>query len=126
MHPNAPQYALASQCAASMTSRNYDFQRALYSKAARGDSVIRNAAHLVGLETAALEKCIKSKRFQDVVVKGDAIAAAKLGVSGTPAFVIGQTARMIKGPIIRGAYPTEIFTATIDSALIRKVAILAR
>jgi protein-disulfide isomerase len=125
MHPNAQQYALASQCAATMTPRIYDFQRALYSKAARGDSVIRNAAHVAGLDTAALDGCIRSKRFQEVV-KGDAVAAAKLGISGTPAFVIGQTAKMVKGPIIRGAYPTEVFTATIDSALSRKIAFLAR
>jgi protein-disulfide isomerase len=117
MHSNAMSYAHAAVCADGLTKKNRTFQDALYvPRASAFDSTVAAAALAADVPTTLLLDCIASKR-SDKRIQADIAAANELGVSGTPSFVVGLTASKIRGRILRGAYPAEVFIATIDSLL---------
>ncbi len=78
-------------------------------------------AEALGLETAKFTECLESGRHVKSV-RRDMAQAAKVGATGTPAFVLGITSAgdptKVRGlRFIRGAQPFATFKATIDNAL---------
>jgi len=70
---------------------------------------LKKYATEVGLDAAALEAALSSNQYE-AAVKADVAAAQKVGVSGTPSFVIN-------GQLVVGALPIEAFKKAVDKAL---------
>lgn len=112
MHPEALPAAEAAHCAGEQDAY-WKFHDALFS----GQYTLSRTAYEqyaadMGLDTAAFTACLDDQRYQDEV-KADADDAARLGLNGTPSFVIN-------GRILIGALPFEDFKAIIDEELAAK------
>ena len=84
-------------------------------------------AEALGLDVPAFEECLASGRHASGV-RRDMREAAKVGVTGTPSFVLGTTdpedPKKVKGlKFIRGAKSFATFKTEIDSALPRGAAV---
>jgi protein-disulfide isomerase len=82
---------------------------------------IDERAKALGLDTAKLDACMASTRFDDVIQRASD-DAAKMNIDGTPTFVIGRIGPngnmvSVKKTII-GAQPFEAFKAAIDPLLL--------
>ena len=66
-------------------------------------------ATAVGADPAALEQCLADQRYASEV-DADFREARRIGLSGTPAF-------LIDGKLLSGAQPTEVFVKVLDRAL---------
>jgi protein-disulfide isomerase len=81
---------------------------------------IDESAKALGVDTAKLDTCMASTRFNDVIQRSSE-DAAKMNIDGTPTFVIGTIGPnghvlSVKKTII-GAQPFEAFKAAIDPLL---------
>ena len=64
-------------------------------------------AQTAGLDPAALKKCVSSGKYTKAI-QHDIQEATKLGINGTPAFVVGKsTPKGVSGEMLMGArtYP---------------------
>lgn len=78
-------------------------------------------AEAVGLDVGAFETCLDSGKYEEEV-KRDAAEARKIGVTGTPGFVVAKTdpsdpAKVTGIAFLNGAKPLSAFQAEIDKAL---------
>lgn len=111
IHPHAQKAAEAAHCAAEQ-GKFWEYHDLLFEK----QDVLPNADHgehakALGLETAAFQECIDSRKYKEKVERNYA-DGVKAGVSGTPAF-------FINGRLLSGAQPLEAFKAVIDEELDR-------
>jgi protein-disulfide isomerase len=112
MHPEAVPAAEAAHCAGDQNAY-WKFHDALFSgQYTLGRAAYEQYAADLGLDTAAFTTCLDDHRYQDEV-NTDAADAARLGLSGTPSFVIN-------GRILVGALPYGDFKAIIDEELAAK------
>ena len=112
MHAEAVPAAEAADCAGeqgaywkyhdALFSQQYGLNQAAYQKYAAD----------LGLDTKAFNTCIASNKFLSEV-QADASDAAKVGINGTPSFVVN-------GRIMVGALPIADFKAVIDEELAAK------
>jgi protein-disulfide isomerase len=108
-HPNAQSAAEASRCAAEqgkfweMHDRMFENQKAL-----SVDNYKKWAGEL-GLDTAKFNTCVDNKAYATAVVE-DMEEAAKIGVQGTPMFIIN-------GEVLVGAQPMAAFENVIKKYL---------
>jgi protein-disulfide isomerase len=111
-HPDAWPAAEASMCAAEQ-DRFWPFHDRLFANQDKlaVDALKQHAADL-GLDTAAFNACVDSRRHQ-AAVQADTEAAQALGVSGTPAF-------FVNGRPLSGAQPFPRFKEVIDEELQRR------
>ena len=117
-HPQAFRAAEALYCAADqnklleMRDEHYDNQKAL-----DVDSLKRMAAK-IGLDAGAFNKCMDEKKHESRVNE-DMKKAQAAGVGGTPGFVIARSATgaTVKGKVVSGAQPTEVFAGEIEGLL---------
>jgi len=108
-HPESLPAAEAAHCAGEQGAY-WKFHDALFSgQYALGRAAYEQYAADLGLDTAAFTSCLDDHRNQ-AEVKADAADAARLGLTGTPSFVIN-------GRILIGALPFEDFKAIIDQEL---------
>lgn len=79
---------------------------------------IKKWAAKIGLDTAKFNQCFDSGKYKQEVQKDIADGSAA-GVSGTPAFFIGQSSDdwMINGILVSGAQPFSAFKVIIDKEL---------
>ena len=121
LHPNARPAHIAAECADEQ-GKFWDYHDILFEKqsewnrlaAADLQSTLTLYASDLGLQSSAFENCLKSEKIADEVQK-DALDAAKIGATGTPAFYIGnEKDGFIK---ISGAQPFANFQAAIDAQL---------
>lgn len=72
----------------------------------------------VGVDMAPFRACLDSAKYADGLRKG-VDAARALGISGTPTFVIGRTARgeVVEGVKVVGAQPSGNFEREIEALL---------
>jgi predicted DsbA family dithiol-disulfide isomerase len=68
----------------------------------------------VGLDAPRFQGCLDERRFKDKV-ESDLQAARKIGISGTPAFVVN-------GVLLSGAQPADEFYQVIDAELAKPAA----
>src|SRR5258707_1009715 len=72
------------------------------------------------LDMTAFRGCLSDKKYTSAIQK-DTADAGTLGISGTPSFVIGKTAKdEIAGVRIVGAVPYTVFESAIKDLLSRK------
>ncbi len=111
-HPESLPAAEAADCAGEQNAY-WKFHDDLFSgQYALGRAGYEQYAADLGLDTAAFTACLDDHRYQ-AEVKADAADAARLGLNGTPSFVIN-------GRILIGALPLEDFKAIIDEELAAK------
>ena len=93
----------------------FDNQREL------GVDNLKAFAATIGLDTAAFNECLDSKKYRNRV-NGDIASGAKFGVRGTPGFVLGLTDpddpdKANMSVYIKGAQSFDNFKQAIDGLL---------
>jgi protein-disulfide isomerase len=120
-HPNAPAAAMAARCAGDQ-HKFWEMRAAMMLDTATdlGPDSILKYGQKTGLDMTAFGGCLKDKKYTSAIQK-DAADAGALGISGTPSFVIGKTAKdEIAGIRIVGAVPYAVFDSTIKDLLLSK------
>jgi len=120
-HPNAPGAAVAARCAGEQ-NKFWEMRDAMMLDTATdlGPESILKYGQKANLDMTAFSACLKDKKFTEAIKK-DTADAASLGISGTPSFVIGKTAKdEIAGVRIVGAVPFAVFDSTIKEMLTAK------
>lgn len=78
---------------------------------------ITKSASDLKLEPKAFAACAASTKY-DAEIKAETAEGAKLGVGGTPTFIIGRTtATAVEGPMMVGALPYAQFDAKLKALL---------
>jgi protein-disulfide isomerase len=116
-HPQALPAARASRCAGEQ-GKYYEMRLALLHNAARlSPATIAATAEGLKLDMGAFTPCASSTRF-DADIKRDLEVGMKLGIEGTPSFVLGRTTPTgVSGILIVGAQPFQTFDAKIKEQL---------
>lgn len=120
-HPNAPAAAMAARCAGEQ-HKFWEMRDAMMLDTATdlGPDSILKYGQKTNLDMTAFGGCLKDKKYTSAIQK-DAADAGALGISGTPSFVIGKTAKdEIAGIRIVGAVPYAVFDSTIKDLLLSK------
>jgi protein-disulfide isomerase len=111
-HPESLPAAEAANCAGEQGAY-WKFHNALFSGQYQlGRGAYEKYAADLGLDTASFTACLDDHHTQ-AEVKADAAEAARLGLNGTPSFVIN-------GLIFIGAHPFADFKTIIDAELAAK------
>jgi protein-disulfide isomerase len=119
MHQFAEPAARAAPCVAQQDAEKYwRFHDAVFEAQSRlSDSTLVGIASGLGLDRGRFESC-KSSDAVAKLVRRDADEAAQVGLTGTPAFVIGRAVNgKVTGVVIRGAFPLSNFRQAIEGAL---------
>jgi len=117
-HPNAPGAAVAARCAGEQ-NKFWEMRDAMMLDTATdlGTESILKYGQKTNLDMTAFSACLKDKKFTEAIKK-DTADAGSLGISATPSFVIGKTAKdEIAGVRIVGAVPFAVFDSTIKEML---------
>lgn len=77
-----------------------------------GEKYLKDTAKFVGLDMKKMNAYLKTKKAQ-ILINEDLEDAKKLGIEGTPYFLINNM-------IIRGALPHDLFKSAVDMALEQK------
>ena len=121
-HPNAPGAAVAARCAGEQ-HKFWEIREAMMLDKASSDlgpDALLKYGEKTNLDMTAFGACLKDKRFTAAIQK-DTADAGTLGISGTPSFVIGKTAKdEIAGVRIVGAVSYSVFDSTIKDLLSAK------
>jgi len=119
-HPQAMPAARAARCAAEQ-GKYYEMRLSLLRNASKlSPEFIAATAQGLKLDMAAFTPCASSTRF-DAAIKRDMDVGMKLGIEGTPSFVLGRTTPTgVSGVLVVGAQPFEVFDAKIKEQLSAK------
>jgi protein-disulfide isomerase len=120
-HPNAPAAAMAARCAGEQ-HKFWEMRDAMMLDTATdlGPDSILKYGQKTNLDMTAFRGCLSDKKYTSAIQK-DTADAGTLGISGTPSFVIGKTAKdEIAGIRIVGAVPYSVFASTIKDLLTAK------
>ncbi len=124
-HVNAHKEAEAAECARSQSNdaTYFKFHDQIFSQTTSNGtglalSKLPLIAQNLGLNVGQFKQCLDSDKFSDEVDKDIADGTAA-GVSGTPAWFIGQSSKdgVINGTLIVGAQPFSVFKTIIDQEL---------
>jgi protein-disulfide isomerase len=121
LHPRAEAASEAALCAGEQDNY-WGMHDALFNdQRATSDEDFQRFAGELGLDVEAFAGCLAEDRYLDQI-RSDQVEGQKLGISGTPSFVLGltdpddpQTVHLTR--FIRGAQPLPTFTAAIDGLL---------
>lgn len=117
LHPHAMAAARAARCAGEQ-GKFWEMRLTLVRNAnvLSPDFITRTAGDLK-LDTKAFAACTASSKH-DAEIQSEMSEGAKLGIDGTPTFVIGRTTpNGIQGPMIVGALPYAQFDAKLKELL---------
>jgi protein-disulfide isomerase len=108
-HPNAMQAANAGRCAGEQ-GRFWEMRDGMNSNPGKLDiNSLLSYAQELQLDGMAFRGCVESQRYKDAILK-DILLAQKIGVNGTPSFVLGRSAPDgVDGELIVGAMPYSFF-----------------
>jgi uncharacterized protein (TIGR02246 family) len=120
VHPRAAAAAAAGACAESFGKRWPMTEKLLRDPVALSDEDLRRYAREIGLDGPAFDRCVADPATAAKIRRGSD-EAFRMGIQGTPIFVIGVRApgerKVHAVRKIAGAYPFEVFQATIDGIL---------
>jgi protein-disulfide isomerase len=117
-HPNARPAALAVRCAGEQ-GKFWEMRHGVTLNAtALGREVYDRLAGELGLDAGRFAACIAADQHRAAIDR-DVAEAQKVGVTGTPTFVLGPTAAgtSVEGQRIVGALPFSTFDAQIKALL---------
>jgi protein-disulfide isomerase len=116
-HPNAPGGAVAARCAGEQDKFWEMRDKLLVSSADLSPASLLNYGKQINLDMTAFGACLNDKKYATAIQK-DVADASTLGISGTPSFVVGKTAKdQISGVRIVGAVPYSVFDTAIKNQL---------
>lgn len=118
-HPQAMPAARAARCAGEQ-GKFWELRYTLMRNAnlLSPDYITKTAADLK-LDTKAFASCIASAKF-DAEIQADMQEGTRIGVTGTPTFVLGRTtAASVEGPVIVGALPYVTFDTKLKDLIAR-------
>jgi len=119
-HPQAMPAARAARCAGDQ-GKFWEMRMSLMRNAnlLSADYITKTAADLK-LDTKAFAGCTASTKF-DPEILADLQEGARIGITGTPTFVIGKTTTpSMEGPMVVGALPYAQFDAKLKDLLAGK------
>jgi len=121
LHPRAHAASVAVLCAGDQGDYWGMHDAVFNDQKAREDEDFKAMADSLGLDAAEFSTCLSSKQF-DEQIKADQEEGRKLGISGTPSFVMGLTdpkdsSKVHLTKFIRGAQPYNSFAAAVDELL---------
>jgi protein-disulfide isomerase len=116
-HPNARPAAIAVRCAGEQ-GKFWEMRHAVTLNATTlGAPTYARLAAELGLDTEQFSACVAADRHGDAIDR-DITEATKVGVTGTPSFVLGPTTPgSVEGLRIVGAQPFPVFEARIKALL---------
>jgi protein-disulfide isomerase len=122
LHPDAYRSHEAASCAADQ-GKFWELHAKLFETPLRTIEQLVPLGQSVGLDATALRACLESGKHSQAV-RDSVTRIQKLGISGTPAFLIGRTPAN-GGPIkvsklVEGAQPYSAFKAALDEVLAGK------
>jgi protein-disulfide isomerase len=114
IHPQAVRAAEAAKCAAEQDAFQamHDIlfeQQGAWSGNGNADALFEQFADEIGIENGQFIECMESKRMEPLIL-AELEEGARLGVNGTPAFVIN-------GHLMSGAQPYPVFEDAIEQFL---------
>lgn len=121
LHRNAKNASMAALCAGDQ-DKYWEMHNMLFENQRELDvDNLKAFAGKIGLDTATFSECLDSKKYEKRV-NADVAMGAKLGVRGTPAFVLGltdpdDTNKANMSVYIKGAQPFDNFKQAIDNLL---------
>ena len=121
LHPRAMAASKAALCAGDQ-GKYWEMSAALFNdQKANTDEAFQKMAGDLGLDAADFTECLGSDKHM-AQIKADQAESQKLGISGTPSFVLGLTDPKDPNKVhltkfIRGAQPITAFAAAIDELL---------
>jgi len=108
IHPGAVRAAEAARCAGEQ-NEFWGYRHALFELERVTNDVHSDVAKSLSLDYEAWSACVDSGKYV-AAVEADRVEANKLGIKGTPAF-------LINGVLLSGAQPKESFTSLIEAEL---------
>jgi len=123
--PAATREAMAAECAGEQGGDEiyYQFHDKIYEQSpGNGQGISEEKLAEIGvglgLDKGELKNCIADKEFSEEVKK-DAQDAGRVGISGTPGFVVGKLSEdgSVEGVVISGAQPYSVFENAIEQLL---------
>ncbi len=124
-NPAAEREAIAAECAREQGRDDvyYQYHDSIFETSpgnGKGISVkgLVKLAGEIGLNKDQFESCLEEEKYKDEVSK-DAADAAKVGINGTPGFVVGKLDESgnVEGMIVSGAQPYSAFQRAIEEYL---------
>ncbi|MBI2079763.1 thioredoxin domain-containing protein [Candidatus Micrarchaeota archaeon] len=120
-HPAAPKAAEAAECSRDQNKWEEMHNKMFAEQEKQGPNTVsfseddmKKWAEEIGLDSTKFNECLDSGKYADEVQK-DFIDGNSIGVSGTPAFLIGKRGGDAQ-PLV-GAQPYSVFKQAIDSML---------
>ena len=119
LHPDAFRSHEAASCAADQ-GKFWELHAKLFEQPARSIDQLVPMAQAAGLDSAAFRACMESGKHSQAV-KDSVARIQKLGINGTPAFLIGRTPtggqpmKVVK--YVEGAQPYAAFKSAFDELL---------
>ena len=116
-HPQALPAAKAARCAGEQ-GRFWEMRLTLVRNASRlAPAFITTTAEGLKLDMKAFAACTASTRF-DADIRRDTATALRIGIEGTPSFVLGRTTpKGVDGVLVVGAQSFQTFDAKIKALL---------
>ena len=119
LHPDAYRSHEAASCAADQ-GKFWELHAKLFEAPVRTVDQLISAGQSAGLDASRLRSCLESSKHAQEVQ--DSVARIqKMGISGTPVFLIGRTpsgnAPVKVSKVLEGAQPYEEFQKAIDEVL---------
>jgi protein-disulfide isomerase len=119
-HPNAFRAAEAAHCAAEQGKFWEAHDRFFANQNALNPNDWPQHEQALGLETEKFNQCLTSGKYDDEI-NNDIDAAQRVGINGTPAFLVGvispDNQHLSVRKVIMGAEPYESFKQTLDELL---------
>ncbi len=117
IHDQAMPAAVAARCAGQQ-GQFWQVHEALLGRTdPLSADMIRTIAQRHGVGIEAFERCRQDPRTE-ASIEDDMAEAERIGVTGTPGFVIGAArGGKVEGVVVVGAQPAKAFSAKIDAAL---------
>jgi protein-disulfide isomerase len=111
-HARAFRAAEAARCAGDQ-GRFWEMRDLLVSTGKLDEEDIMAHARQLKLDLKAFSACLSEGKHR-TAIQQDILEAARLGVNGTPGFVIGRsTPEGVEGEILMGAHPLAVFEAKL-------------
>ena len=122
-HKEADEAAIAAECAREQ-DKFLELHLLLYIRQkAQTSTDLKNYAREIKVRSPEkFDKCLDSEKFRGMVEQ-DIKDGSKLGITGTPGFLIGAfnpNTGEIKGEVLSGAQPYNVFKKTMDKYLSRQ------
>ena len=122
LHPDAFRSHEAASCASDQ-GKFWELHTKLFEKPVRTIDELVPIGQAAGLNGDAFRACLESGKHAEEV-KDSVARIQKMGISGTPAFLIGRTPSgkepMTVSKFVEGAQPYEAFQKAIDAVMAEK------